>query len=76
MKKILLVAALLAFSSQAYAADVLSALDTANSKVTAAQAKVDAQKAKIQAKQDALAAKAQAKLDAAANIAAEKKAER
>lgn len=74
MKKILLVAALIAFSSQAYAADVFSALDAANSKVTETQAKIDSQKAKAQAKQDALTAKVQAKQDAAAKKAADKKA--
>lgn len=61
MKKLLFAVALVAFSSNVYAADLASSLDKMNSKVVSAQEKVDAQKAKIQAKKDALTAKVESK---------------
>lgn len=74
MKKVILAAALLALSSNVYAGDLLSTLDSANAKVVEAQAKVDAKKVEIQAKQDEIAAKAEAKKAEADAKAAEKKA--
>ena len=49
MKKLLLATALIAFTSNAFAEDIDSALDVVNSKVIIAQEKVDAAKAKLEA---------------------------
>lgn len=57
MKKIIFGIALLALTSNAYAADLVSALDKANAKVVETQGTVDALKANIQAQQDELQAK-------------------
>ncbi len=78
MKKLLLAAALIALAPNAFAGDLASSLDKINSKVVAAQEKVDAAKAKLQAEQEEAVAKVDSltaeETKAAADAQAEKDA--